>query len=46
MGKQLQMAEKMAPTHPHPHGPEGALGNLVIRPFVVMVDKVRDALKG
>ncbi len=46
MTKKLQTAEKMAPTHPHPHGPEGALGNLVIGPFVAMVDKVRDALKG
>jgi hemerythrin superfamily protein len=45
MTKTLQMAEKMAPTHPHPHGPEGALGNLVVGPFVAMADKVRDAIK-
>jgi hemerythrin superfamily protein len=44
MTKKLEIAEKMAPTHPHPHGPEGALGNLVIGPFVAMADKVRDAL--
>jgi hemerythrin superfamily protein len=46
MTKKLQTAEKLAPSHPHPHGPEGALGNLVLGPFVAMVDKVRDALKG
>lgn len=45
MTKKLEIAEKMAPTHPHPHGPDGALGNLVIGPFVAMADKVRDALK-
>jgi len=44
MGDAVQKAEKMAPTHPHPHGPEGAVGNMVVGPFVAMVDKVRDAL--
>lgn len=46
MTKKLQMAEKMAPTHPHPHSPESAVGNMVVGPFVAMADKVRDALKG
>ena len=46
MAKKLQTAEKMAPTHPHPHAPEGAVGNMVLGPFVAMVDKVRDAIKG
>ncbi|MBV8084881.1 MAG: hemerythrin domain-containing protein [Chloroflexi bacterium] len=45
MANTLLKAEKMAPTHPHPHGPEGAMGNLVLGPFVAMADKVRDALK-
>ncbi len=45
MTAKLQAAEKMAPTHPHPHGPESAVGNMVIGPFVAMADKVRDALK-
>jgi hemerythrin superfamily protein len=45
MTEKLQMAEKLAPTHPHPHGPEGAVGNLVLGPFVAMVDKVRDVIK-
>lgn len=44
MADQFEVLEQMAPTHPHPHGPESALGNLVIGPFVAMVDRVRDAL--
>jgi hemerythrin superfamily protein len=45
MAKQLEAAERLAPTHPHPHGPESAIGNLLVGPFVAMVDKVRDAIK-
>lgn len=39
-------AEAMAPTHPHPHAPESAIGNLLTGPFLAMVDRVRDALRG
>lgn len=46
MRSALEMAEKMAPTHPHPHGPESALGNMVVGPFVAVVDRVRDAIRG
>lgn len=42
----LEVAERMAPTHPHPHGPESAVGNLLVGPFVAVVDRVRDALRG
>jgi hemerythrin superfamily protein len=45
MTAQLKVAEGMAPTHPHPHGPDGAIGNLVVGPFVSMVDRVRDAIR-
>lgn len=41
----LAIAEQMAPTHPHPHGPESALGNLLLGPFVAMADKVRDKIR-
>lgn len=41
----LVAAEAVAPTHPHPHGPESALGNLVVGPFVAIADRVRDALR-
>ncbi len=46
MRSALEMAEKMAPTHPHPHGPESAIGNMVVGPFVAVVDRVRDAIRG
>jgi hemerythrin superfamily protein len=45
MRSSLERAEKMAPTHPHPHAPESALGNLVTGPFVAIVDRVRDAIR-
>lgn len=41
----LQVAEGMAPTHPHRSAPESAIGNLLVGPFVAMVDRVRDALR-
>jgi hypothetical protein len=40
----IKVAERMAPTHPHPHGPDGPIGNLLVGPFVGMVDRVRDAI--
>lgn len=45
MASALKAAQAMAPTHPHPHAPESAIGNLVLGPFVAMVDRVRDALR-
>jgi len=44
MAEAIRTAEKLAPTHPHPHGPNSAIGNLMVGPFVALVDKVRDAL--
>ncbi len=44
LGEQIELAEKMAPTHPHPHGPDSAMGNLLVGPFAKMVDTVRDKL--
>jgi len=44
MAEAILIAERVAPTHPHPHGPETALGNLMVGPFVAMVDKVRDKI--
>lgn len=46
MRSKLEKAERLAPTHPHPHGPESALGNLIVGPFVAVADRVRDALRG
>jgi hemerythrin superfamily protein len=45
MGQAVLAAEAIAPTHPHPNGPQSALGNLVVGPFVAMVDRVKDAIK-
>jgi hemerythrin superfamily protein len=45
MAEAIQVAERIAPTHPHPHGPDSAVGNLVVGPFVAIVDRVRDALQ-
>lgn len=46
MRSAVETAERMAPKHPHPHGPESAVGNLVVGPFVAIADRVRDALRG
>jgi hemerythrin superfamily protein len=45
MGQAVLAAEAIAPTHPHPKGPESAIGNLIVGPFVAMVDRVRDAIR-
>lgn len=43
MAASLRVAEKVAPTHPHP-GMEGAAANVVAGPFVAIADRVRDAV--
>ncbi len=45
MAGALRAAEGMAPTHPHKAAPESAVGNLLVGPFVAVVDRVRDALR-
>jgi len=40
-----ELAEKVAPTRPHP-GVESAAANLLVGPFASMVDRVRDAITG
>ena len=45
LGDALRKAERFAPTHPHPNAPESGLGNVVVGPFVAVVDRVRDALR-
>jgi hemerythrin superfamily protein len=44
MADSILVAESVAPTHAHPHGPDSALGNLLVGPFVALVDKVRDRI--
>ncbi|MDQ3757978.1 MAG: hemerythrin domain-containing protein [Actinomycetota bacterium] len=45
MTSALKVAEGMAPTHPHKLAPESAVGNMLVGPFVAVVDRVRDAIK-
>src|SRR5688572_21173625 len=44
MARAFLLAEKLAPTHAHRAAPESALGNMLVGPFVAMVDKGRDAI--
>jgi hemerythrin superfamily protein len=44
MADAILVAESVAPTHPHPHGPESAMGNVLIGPFAALIDKVRDKI--
>lgn len=41
----FRAAESMAPTHPHPKGPDTALGNMVVGPFAAVADRARDAIR-
>jgi hypothetical protein len=41
----FRAAEATAPTHPHPHGPESATGNVVVGPAVALADRARDAVR-
>jgi hypothetical protein len=43
--KAYRAAQKLAPTHPHPHGPDRAVGNLVIGPFMAVADRAPDAVR-
>lgn len=45
MASALKVAETIAPTHPHKLAPESAVGNLLVGPFVAIVDRVRDAIR-
>jgi hemerythrin superfamily protein len=45
MARMFRAAENTAPTHPHPHSPESATGNLLVGPVVAIVDRVRDAIR-
>lgn len=45
MGKVLEMAKKMAPTHPHPNVPGTATANLVAGPLAAVFDRARDVIR-
>jgi hemerythrin superfamily protein len=44
MGTRLQLAEKMAPTHPHPTAAGSPAAQWLTGPFASMVDRVKDTL--
>lgn len=41
----FRAAESMAPTRPHPKGPDRALGNMIVGPFAAVADRARDAIR-
>jgi hemerythrin superfamily protein len=43
LGQALEVAEKVAPTHPHPSA-RSTTANVVLGPFASIVDRVRDAI--
>jgi hemerythrin superfamily protein len=45
LGGALRAAEGIAPTHPHKTAPESAIGNMVVGPFVAMIDRARDVIR-
>ncbi|NJC73277.1 hemerythrin domain-containing protein [Planosporangium thailandense] len=45
MGNAVMMAEKTAPTRPHPGAPESAIGNLLAGPPLAVFDRIRDAMR-
>lgn len=45
VSKAYAAAKAIGPTHPHPHAPESAIGNLVLGPAVAIMDRARDAVK-
>jgi hemerythrin superfamily protein len=45
MRRSVELAEKMAPTRPHP-GVESVGANMLVGPFAAMLDRARDAVTG
>ena len=46
MGKRIKLAEKIAPTHPHPMAAGSPTAQWVVGPFASLVDRAKDALSG
>jgi len=45
MGKVLELAKKMAPTHPHPNVPTSATARAMTGPLAKVIDLTRDAIR-
>jgi len=46
LGKLMQKAKKVAPTHPHPRSPDEPPGNVLAGGLAAILDRGRDSLKG
>jgi hemerythrin superfamily protein len=46
LGKLMQKAKKIAPTHPHPRAPDEPPGNVLAGGLAAILDRGRDAVKG
>jgi hemerythrin superfamily protein len=46
LGKLMQKAKKIAPTHPHPRAPDEPPGNVLAGGLAAILDRGRDSLKG
>ena len=46
LGRLMQKAKKIAPTHPHPRAPDEPPGNLLAGGMAAVMDKGRDMIKG
>lgn len=44
LGAKVIAAKKLAPTHPHPSGPDTPPGDKLLAPVLGLIDKVRDAV--
>jgi hemerythrin superfamily protein len=45
MADAVRLAERTAPTRPHPRTPESAVGNLLAGPPLAVFDRIRDAMR-
>jgi hemerythrin superfamily protein len=45
MADAVRLAEKTAPTRPHPRTPESAVGNILAGPPLAVFDRIRDAMR-
>jgi len=46
LGKLMQKAKRIAPTHPHPRAPDEPPGNVLAGGLAAILDRGRDAVKG
>ena len=44
LAESFRLVEAVAPTHPHPHAPDGEVGHVLVGSFAAIADRVRDAL--